>query len=137
MKKRHIRLAHTLPACSPSSRGIPLAVALTLCLILGSSLLMGCAVGAAVGLMGAATNAAPLVSSAMEPGSQDNEPEQVFAFVEDDTAVYAGPGEEYSQIATLSEGTEIQVLRQRGDWIECRCVHFRVGWVDQSVVTHK
>jgi len=137
MKKSQIRLVHTRSACSPSSWSSLLAVVLTLCLILGSSLLKGCAVGAALGLMGATTNAGSLVSSAVEPGSKDNEPGAVFAFLKDDAPVYAGPGEEYSQIATLKEGTEIQVLGQQGDWIECRCAQFKVGWVNHSVVMHE
>ena len=102
-------------------------VALTLCLVLASSLSGGCAVGAVVGLMTAVTEVGVLAESALEVALDTDEPESVV--VKKETDIYAGPGEEYAQIATLHEGDEILVLGHRGDWIECQCDECEDGWI--------
>jgi hypothetical protein len=92
-------------ACSLHSRfqeHSPSFIAMTLCLVLASSLLGGCAVGAAVGLMSAATQVGVLTETALEAALDRDEPESVV--VRKETDVYAGPGEEYARIATLQEG---------------------------------
>ena len=112
-----------------------LAVPLTLCLVIGSSLLQGCAVGAALGLMGATTTTGVLTSDAVDGTPNEVETWSVSAIVKNEAEVYAGPGEEYSRIGTLKEGAEIRVVGQKGDWIECCCDQFKRGWVHYSKLT--
>jgi len=118
-------------ACFPRSRSHThnrSLVALTLCLVLGSSLLGGCvAAGMAVGALTAATTAGVFVSAVENTVRFAHE--QVSLVVENETEVYAGPGEEYPRIATLNEGTEIKVLAHQGDWIECCCDDCEDGWI--------
>ena len=102
-------------------------VAVTLCLLLASSLLGGCAVGAAVGLMTAVTEVGVLAETALEAALDRDEPGSVV--VEKETDVYAGPGEEYARIATLHEGAEILVLGHQGFWVECQCDECEAGWI--------
>ena len=117
-------------AFSPQSRfqtHSPSFVAMTLCLVLASSLLGGCAVGAVVGLMTAVTEVGVLTEAALEAALDRDEPESVV--VEKETDIYAGPGEEYARIATLNEGAEILVLGHRGFWVECSCDECENGWI--------
>jgi len=117
-------------ACSLHSRfqaHSPSFVAMTLCLVLASSLLGGCAVGAAVGLMTAVTEVGVLAETALEAALDGDEPESVV--VKKETDVYSGPGEEYARIATLHEGAEILVLERRGFWVECQCDECEDGWI--------
>ncbi len=117
-------------ACFPRSRFYAHSgsfVALTLCLVLASSLLGGCALGAAVGLMTAVTEVGVLAETALETALSGDEPESVV--VKNETDVYAGPGEEYARIATLHEGAEILVLGYQGYWIECQCDECEDGWI--------
>lgn len=105
----------------------PSFVAMTLCLVLASSLLGGCAVGAAVGLMTAVTEVGVLAETALEAALDRDEPESFV--VKKETHVYAGPGEEYTRIATLHDGAEILVLGHRGFWVECSCDECEDGWI--------
>jgi len=117
-------------ACSLHSRfqaHSPSFVAMTLCLVLASSLLGGCALGAVVGLMTAVTEVGVLTETALEAALDRDEPRSVF--VEKETDIYAGPGEEYARIATLNEGAEILVLGRRGFWVECSCDECENGWI--------
>jgi SH3-like domain-containing protein len=108
---------------------------LTILLVLGSCLSQGCAVGAALGLIGATTTAGVLVSDACNRSPNEEEPWFVSAFAENETELYSGPGEEYSHVGTLKEGAEIRLLGQRGDWVECCCDSFGHGWVHHSSVS--
>jgi len=127
MEFRHVSCRRSRP------RGDSLlVVALTLCLVLGSSLLKGCAVGAALGLVGATTTAGVLVSDTFDRSPNEDEPKFVSVFVKNETEVYTGPGVEYSRVTTLNEGVEIQVLGQRGDWVKCSCDRFKIGWIHHS-----
>jgi hypothetical protein len=105
----------------------PSFVALALCLVLASSLLGGCAVGAAVGLMTAVTEVVVLAEAALETALDTDEPKSVV--VEKETDIYAGPGEEYARIARLHEGDEILVLGHQGYWVECQCDECEDGWI--------
>jgi hypothetical protein len=101
--------------------------ALTLCLVIAPFLLGGCAIGAAVGFMTAATEVGVLSEGALQAALDKDEPGSVV--VGKETDVYAGPGEEYARIATLDEGAEIRVLGHRGFWIECQCDECEDGWI--------
>jgi hypothetical protein len=117
-------------ACSRHSRfqaHSPSFVAMTLCLVLAASLLGGCAVGAAVGLMTAVTEVGVLTETALEAALDRDEPESVV--VEKETDIYAGPGEGYVRIGTLNEGAEILVLGRRGFWVNCSCDESEDGWI--------
>jgi hypothetical protein len=116
-------------ACSPGSKHHTHSRSLVAvaCLVIGSSLLSGCAVGAAVGALTAVTQAGVLVETVLDTVRYAHE--QVSLIVENETEVYAGPGEEYPRIATLHEGTEIKVLAHQGDWIECCCDECGDGWI--------
>ena len=122
-----IRRAKSLAGSRPA---VPLT--LSLCLVIGSTLLQGCAVGAALGLMGAAATAGVITSDAVDGTPNEAETWSVPAIVEKEAEVYAGPGEEYSRIAILKKGVEIRVVGQKGDWIECCCDQFKRGWVHHS-----
>jgi uncharacterized protein YraI len=61
--------------------------------------------------------------------------EQVCLVVENETEVYAGPGEEYPLVATLDQGAEVKVLGHAGDWIECCCDECEDGWIHCSCVS--
>ena len=102
-------------------------VALVLWLVLASSLLGGCMVGAAVGLMSAVTETGVLAETALQAALDRDEPKSVV--VKKETDVYAGPGEEYERIATLHQGAEILVLGHQGYWIECQWDECENGWI--------
>lgn len=57
-----------------------------------------------------------------------------FIAVDQEAAVYEGPGEHYSEIARLNKGVEVRVLKKEGDWIECRSGRFDGGWIHVSAV---
>ncbi len=116
-----------------SRPAVPLA--LSLCLVIGSVLLQGCAAGAALGLMGTATTGGVLTSDAVDGIPNEAETWSVSAIVEKEAEVYAGPGQEYSRIAILKKGAEIRVVGQKGDWIECCCDQFKRGWVHHSTLS--
>jgi uncharacterized protein YgiM (DUF1202 family) len=105
----------------------PSFMALALCLGHASSLLGGCAVGAVVGVMTAATEVGVLAETALEAVLNTDEPESVV--VKKETDIYSGPGEEYARVATLHEGDEILVLGYQGYWIECQCDECEEGWI--------
>jgi uncharacterized protein YgiM (DUF1202 family) len=127
MSENKATLRRTCFSRSRSQAHRPSFVALTLCLLLASSLLGGCAVGAVVGLMTAVTEVGILTETALEAALERDEPESVI--VKKETDVYAGPGEEYERIATLNEGAEILVLGYQGFWIECQCDECEDGWI--------
>jgi len=102
-------------------------LALGFCLVLVSFLSGGCMVGAAVGLMSAATEAGVLAETALEAALDTGEPESVV--LRKETDVFAGPGEEYERIATLHEGAEILVLGHQGYWVECQWDECEDGWI--------
>lgn len=107
-------------------------IAVTLCLVLGTSLMTGCAVGAAVGALSAVTTGGVLVS-AVEDAVRFAHKRLSFV-VEKETEVYTGPGEEYSRIGRLNRGVEVQVVASRGDWLECSSGLFEKGWIHHSRV---
>jgi uncharacterized protein YraI len=54
--------------------------------------------------------------------------------VDEKAVVYSGPGEEYAEIVTLNAGVEVEVLKEEGEWIECRSGSFEDGWIHISSV---
>jgi uncharacterized protein YgiM (DUF1202 family) len=105
-------------------------VALILCLALGTSLIPACAFSPVV-VAGSAT-AAALVRE-VEILVLEGDKSGCMA-VDQKAVVYAGPGEEYAEIVTLSDGVEVQVLQEEGEWIQCRSGGFEGGWIHISEV---
>jgi len=132
MKKDEAMLSYPRLSQSRSHTHTPSFMALALCLVLGTSLFSGCALGAAVGAMTAVTEAGVLAETAWNAIRNQDEPECVV--VKDETEAYSGPGEEYPRIATLPEGAEILVLGHEGDWIEFCCDECEDGWIHCSCV---
>lgn len=106
----------------------------TLCLVLGSSLLGGCVVGAAVGTLSAMTTTGVLVAAVEDAVRFARQ--TVSLVVQNETEVYTGPGEEYTKIGRLNRDAEIQVLAEEGDWLRCTCGLFEEGWVHRSRVAN-
>ena len=123
-------LRHTCILPSRSHVKTRTFVGQTLCLVLAPSLFTGCILGAAVGAMTAVTEVGVLAEGAIP-----NQDEPEIVIVKEETRVYSGPGEEYPQITRLSQGAEIKVLKQDGDWIECCCDECRNGWIHCSCVS--
>jgi hypothetical protein len=107
-------------------------IALTLCLVLGTSLMTGCALGAAVGALSAVTTAGVLVSAVEDAVRFAHE--RVSLVVRNGTEIYTGPGEEYSRIGRLNRGLEVQVVASRGDWLKCSSCLLEKGWIHRSRV---
>ena len=134
MKKENGERRGARPSCERSpvlSR--PVAV-LTVCLVLGSSVLGGCAVGAAVGTMSAMTTAGVLVAAVEDAVRFARQ--TVSIVVKNETEVYTGPGEDYTRIGRLNRDAEIQVLAEEGVWLRCSCGLFEEGWVHRSRVAN-
>ena len=122
------RLCRTLGTEAPGK--IRPIVALILCLALGTSLMPACAFGPVV-VAGSATVAA-LVRE-VEIAALEGDKSGCMA-VDQKAVVYSGPGKEYAEIVTLNEGVEVEVLKEEGEWIECRSGRFEDGWIHISAV---
>ena len=111
-------------------RNQPPISALILVLALAASLLQACALAPVV--MVASTTTAALVMEA-EKAVTKGDTSDVLS-VDQDAVVYEGPGEQYSEVTRLNKGVEVKVLRQDGDWIECKSGRFEDGWIHISSV---
>lgn len=107
-------------------------VAVTLCLVLGASLMTGCMLGPAVGILTAVTEGSVLVSAAEQAVRFVHK--GVSIFVWNETEVYTGPGEECSRLGRLNRGVEVQLVASRGDWLMCSSDLFGEGWIHSSSV---
>jgi len=130
MRESRIQPRQNLPSRTDGPIGTPPIVALILCLVLAASLLQACALAPVV--MVASTTTAGLVMEA-EKAITKGDTSDVLA-VDQTAVVYEGPGEEYSEVARLNKGVEVKVLRQDGDWIECKSGRFEEGWIHISSV---
>jgi hypothetical protein len=120
-------------ACFPRSRPHTQSrsfVAVTLCLVLGTSLMTGCMLGPAVGVLTAVTEASVLVSAVEHAARFVHK--GVSIVVQNETEVYTGPGEECSRLGRLNKGVEVQLVASRGDWLMCSSDLFGKGWIHAS-----
>ena len=83
-------------------------------------------------LLVASTNAAGLVREAEKAVIEGDKTD--FVAVDQNAVVYEGPAEQYSEIARLNKGVEVEVLKKHGDWIECRSGRFERGWIHASAI---
>jgi len=105
-------------------------VAVTLCLVLGTSLMTGCTLGPAVGVLTAVTEASFLVSGVEHAVRFVHK--GVSIVVQNETEVYTGPGDECSKIGRLNKGVEVRLMASRGDWLMCSSDLFGKGWIHSS-----
>jgi hypothetical protein len=105
-------------------------VAVSLCLVLGTSLMTGCMLGPAVGVLTAVTQASVLVSAVEQAVRVVHE--GVSIVVQNETEVYTGPGDECSKIGRLNKGVEVRLVASRGDWLMCSSDLFGKGWIHAS-----
>jgi len=130
MRRREIHPRQSLLSRTDGTVRIPPIPALSLCLILVVSLMQACALAPAVMVVTTAT-AGLLVEA--EKAIIKGDTTGVLA-LDQDAVVYEGPGAEYSQVTRLNKGVEVRVLRQDGDWIECKSGRFEEGWIHISSV---
>jgi len=109
---------------------IRIFVALILCLALATSLIPACAFCPVV-VAGSAT-AAALVREVEIFALQGDKSGRMA--VDQKAVVYAGPGEEYAEIVVLNGRVEVEVLKEEGEWIQCRSGGFEGGWIHISAV---
>jgi uncharacterized protein YraI len=102
------------------------------CLVFAAITSGACAVAPALMLTSAAITAAAVVTEGERIMQPVNEPNSVI--VENETDVYAGPGEDYSHKGTLGKGDRIEVLGYQEEWIQCRSDQFEMGWIRDSDV---
>ena len=133
MKKSQATLRHFRSPGTVLPENSLAVTAVILCL--GCSLLGACLVAPAAIVTSAVVTSAGFVNELEKAGQKSDDPHSVT--VRADTEVYEGPGEEYSLIATLCEGDEIKVLREKDDWIQCCADRFERGWIRQSGIPNR
>jgi uncharacterized protein YgiM (DUF1202 family) len=79
---------------------------------------------AAISAAAVATEGERLILNVSEPHT---------VIVQNETGVYAGPGEGYCRKGTLVEGDKIEVLGHQEGWVQCRSDQFHTGWIQGDV----
>ena len=97
------------------------------CLAFGAFTSGGCAIAPALVLTTAAVSAVAVVTEGERLILNVSETHTVI--VENETGIYAGPGEGYSRKGTLGKGDKIEVLGHQEGWVQCRSDRFDTGWI--------
>ncbi len=132
MNEDEVTLRHARSPGTWSRRANPGTFSPALILALGCLLLQACALAPAVLVASAAITTAGIAVEAEKAVPDGDVPDSIT--VKGGAKVHAGPGEQYSRIATLHEGDEVSILREEEDWIECCGEAFSVGWIHRSRV---
>ena len=128
MEESRIQAQHLRSSFGRSPFRISPIAALILCSMLAASLLQACTLAPVV-MVGSATGAGLVLEAEQAVADRDR---SVLVALEQDTVVYEGPGQEYSEIARLNKGVELEVLRKDGDWLQCKSGRFEQGWIHIS-----